>query len=465
MKARYLILILILLIFSIVSGQEVTIRGRAKCCRNKPIKLTSLSDQLTYTEKTIGGSNADSAGIFIIKANISEPLKAFLYIGRNKSEMYIEPGKEYDITLTPVNNTAFNPYQQEANLNLEINNTTHNDLNSLIRVLNLVCNDFVLNNFEILYKQRNRKVFKKFSDSITNVYRNIENKYFADYLNYKLGYIEYMSRLSGSSETEKKYFHKKPVLYNNTAYMDFFNELYSKHFASSSFTGFEELNEIINNNGSFESFYALLKKDTMLSENTFCELVMLKELGDLYHSKGYSKDKILYIIKDAEVKLIKENNRTIARNLYMQLTKMTPGSPAPAFSLKDIYGSNFSNKSFKGKYIYISFFRTDIPDCIMELNVINALYENYKDNIEFINISADDDIKILATYLEENKKAKGIYLYINNDTELLDNYKVRSYPAFVFISPDMYILNYPAPKPSEGIKNIFEKELKKTEKK
>ena len=107
------------------------------------------------------------------------------------------------------------------------------------------------------------------------------------------------------------------------------------------------------------------------------------------------------------------------------------------------------------------FFQTDNISCISELKVVSALYEKYKDKIEFVNICCDSDIGSLKSFLKDYKGMEGKYLYFGNNWDLLNNYNIKSFPTFVFIDPEGDIINYPAARPSEQVQMIFDKELQK----
>jgi hypothetical protein len=460
---KRIICALILLFALVGNGQNVIIQGVAKNAEGKSISLFIYEDRLTNTEKKLAYSKIDSTGKFSINVNITETIEAFLRIENFYGEIFIKPGKEYDITLNPRINTNYSEksaYLNGDNISIDISSSGKNELNNIINKFRYECNDFILKNFETVFKNRGKSAIDSFKTSTTSEYADVDDKYFEDYKEYKFASFEFLSRTKSESEIEKLYFRNRPVLYNNSQYMDFFNDFFSKYHTRSKVIIPLDLYEAINKNrGSFDDLMDLLKKDSLLKNEELRELLLLKELNDLYHTNGYKKENILYIIQEAEIKEKSAQNKLIARNLYKLLTKLTPYTKAPGFSLKDTEGKECSLKSLKGKYVYLCFFKTDNISSISELKVVSALFEKYKDYIEFVNICCDGDRGNLISFLNNYKGMKGRYLYFADDQNLLDNYNIKSFPTFIFIDTEGDIINYPAARPSEGAGFIFEKEL------
>ncbi|MDO6759078.1 TlpA disulfide reductase family protein [Tamlana sp. 2_MG-2023] len=68
--------------------------------------------------------------------------------------------------------------------------------------------------------------------------------------------------------------------------------------------------------------------------------------------------------------------------------------------LKTKSGELINLEASKGKVILINFWGTWCPPCIAEMPSMQALYEDYKDKVEFVFIS-DEDHSLTNTFLEE----------------------------------------------------------------
>jgi thiol-disulfide isomerase/thioredoxin len=66
-------------------------------------------------------------------------------------------------------------------------------------------------------------------------------------------------------------------------------------------------------------------------------------------------------------------------------------SPAPPFLLNDLNGNAISSASYHGKVVLINFWATWCPPCREEIPEMIALANKYKDNLQIIGVSMDDD--------------------------------------------------------------------------
>ena len=441
-------------------GQNVTIKGEAKNAEGKTITLYAYADQLTFTEKKLVSALIDSAGKFTISLNTNETILAFVRIEYFSKEIYLVPGKEYKINIIPNLLKRKSPYLNGENISLDITSNGTNELNHIINTLRLECNDFILKNFETVFKNRNKSILDSFKTQIHTEYKDVDDIYFNNYIKYKLGSYYYSSKTKSEAEIEKLYFNSGPIQYDNSEYMGFFNDFFEKYYTRSKYIKQLELFEAVNTSrGSYESIKDILKKDTLLKSEDIRELLLLKAMNELYHAKGYNKENVLYIIREAEIKAKSSQNKAIATNLYKLLTKLAPYTKAPGFNLKDIDGKECSLKSLKGKYVYLSFFQTDNVSGVSEIKVLSSFYDKYKDKIEFVNICCDADLGTLQDFLKDYKGMKGKYLSFDNNWDLLNSYNIKSFPTFVFIDPEGEIINYPSVRPSEQVQTVFDKEL------
>jgi thiol-disulfide isomerase/thioredoxin len=66
-------------------------------------------------------------------------------------------------------------------------------------------------------------------------------------------------------------------------------------------------------------------------------------------------------------------------------------SPAPPFLLTDLDGQPISTAAYHGKVVLINFWATWCPPCNEEIPEMIALANKYKDNLQIIGVSMDDD--------------------------------------------------------------------------
>jgi peroxiredoxin len=277
--------------------------------------------------------------------------------------------------------------------------------------------------------------------------------------------IEQSAQLNTLEGLSKKYFWKQPVLYDNTGYMEFFNEFFNGYIpAESKHITREDLDRTINSERSFPAFLDSLGKDSLLRNEVLRELVALKTLGEVYYSQQYDKSAILEMLKYVEEKSKFPQHKQIAENYLKLFTKLAQGTVAPDFKLKDYTGQLYSLAEFnKDKYIYLFFWTTWCVPCINEMNLMNKLKEKYGTKVEFVGISTDKEFMTYYYFMQKNKKFNFTTLHWGNNTSLLENYDVKAYPTFILIGPDGKIVQYPAENPSGSLDGLLY-DLTKTKK-
>jgi thiol-disulfide isomerase/thioredoxin len=142
---------------------------------------------------------------------------------------------------------------------------------------------------------------------------------------------------------------------------------------------------------------------------------------------------------------------------------LSPGKPAPSFSLTGIDGNTYQLSDFTGKLVYIDFWATWCRPCREQLPHFAKLKEIYAGKpIAFVAISVDDDRDAWVKMVTE-QGMKGIQLHADRawSSEVVKKYQVRAIPTFVLIDENGDIVEYPATRPSNpDINLIIDKLLK-----
>ena len=459
------ILISIIVFFHFAGmSQNVTISGIAMNADFEEIRIVKFKDQISYLEETIGEVVVDSLGRFSMSFQIDETLYTKIKLGFHSAGLYVEPGGIYEIFIPPDSEGSFfklNPTYDSQYLNYDIINSDEKELNSMISKLNIVFDDFIINNFNAIYRQRQRDKIDTLKRIIKTVFTKRSNKYFNDYVEYKIASIEQLARLKNRNSIEKQYFKTRSILYENIEYMDFFNQFFSKYFtATSKNFDTDELIKIINRGEAYLNLMKFLADEKVFSDKIFRELVILKSLKDIYYISGFSQKEIISQLKLVSKNGISEQNRQIANDLIFDLTQFNTGAPAPYFALRDRNDKVKSLEDFRGKYIYLNFWSSDCIPCLLEMDSLRNLKSKYENEIEFISIGVDEDREKVFNRAGELNYNWTILDY-NHNNSLLEDYKVKAFPFYVLVDKEGNILKYPANSPFENAEKIFQELIKK----
>lgn len=458
----FLPFILFLLPF-LSAAQTTKITGTAPGAEGKKIEVITSSDLVTGLEKTLAQATVDSTASFTLSLNNDKILSAFLAIDFHRGELFLEPGRSYTVSIAPLNYNEMqevNPFVESQSLEITIQENQPDELNALIQAFNKEYNVFVLENFNYLYREKDKARLDTFSVRMARKFPDVKRNYFPEYVKYKLGSLEQVANVMGKSPMVKKYFSDSPILYDNVEYMDFFNEFFSKYITTTSRPlKFLNYSGMLNGPNSYPALMKALESDTLLRRPQLRELVLLRNLMEMYDDPLYKQESIQNTLAAIAKNSKFAENKMIAENLIKYLTRLRHGSAAPGFTLQDRNRKIVSLSDFKGKPVLLGFWTTYCQSCLSEMELLKPLYDKYHDRMVFVSISADKEFMKMLFFLNLKKDFTWTFLHLGNEIGLLRDYDVRSFPLFVLIDSQGRIVQYPADLPDSGLESSLEKLL------
>jgi peroxiredoxin len=443
-------------------GDTLTnIYGTARGAEGKTIVLSTPGDLITFVNKPLATAKVEANGKFSLTLRTDQTRVAILSINSHKAEIFLEPGKSQRVIIDSINYDDYqeiNPFIQSQNLQVRILFEEPYDLNFVIGEFNGMYNAFLLDNFNALYRDKKKALVDTFRLQTQTRFGMVPNSYFKSYAAYKIAALEQLTRYYSAAELARRYFIGKPVLAYNLEYMDFFNSYFSKYLTvTSKVLHLTDYKTILKGVDPYAGMMAKLATDTLLRSEQLRELVLLKGMMEMYNLQGYNQDDILKVIAAVETQSKYSDNRATAGDIVALLTKLKPGTTAPAFSLDNRFKNKISLSDFKGKPVVLSFWTTYCQGCLNEMDLIKPLYDKYKGKVEFVSISADADFNKMVMFINLKKEFVWIFLHVGDQSEVLSNYDVRSYPLFVLIDKEGKIYQYPADMPGSGLEAAIEK--------
>ena len=462
MTSKFFLIFLLLFLKSgfLYAGFDVKIQGVFPGAEGKTIRLFEYSDLITFRQKQIDSKVVDETGNFEFNLVIYEPQYVSFRIDHARNGMYIEPGNTYEIEFSHLDFDAINDrrslYIDPINIPFEIRNMPPDCINSLIDSLDRMFDEFILENFSMSNYGRMGPLLVQFRELTDSVFTGIDKKYFKDYYDYKFGRFYNITNSKPAYNLALEYFFDMDVLYKNMEYMDYFNSYFENFVINGSRNiRLYDIEFTVNELGSYTALMDSLGKDSVLRNEVLREMVLLKSMDKLYNHRDFSKNNMSAILEEVANNSKFPAHRTIAENILWAKNHLTFGSDAPDFLLVGGKGEEISLSDFEGKYLYLSFFTTWCVPCNAELPVIETLYSEYADIVEFVSVSVDRHTTPYYDYLRKNDFSWQIF-HFNDNFDMLDDYNVRSYPVFVLISPDGKIMNYPSLYPSIAIQGYFD---------
>jgi peroxiredoxin len=391
---------------------------------------------------------------------LQETQYVILSIEFHQAPIFLEPGKTYTIKIAQMDyneSREINPLINAENLQLEIVKPDQDDLNIVIGDFNGMYNSFLLEHFNALYRDKDKSLLDSLRRMILSTFGEVYNPYFRTYAAYKIAALEQLTQAMTQSQIASEYFIGKPIRYANLEYMDFFNNFFTKYITvTSKILKYTDYRKILDGPDPYYNLLRTLAKDTILKDSQLRELVLLKGMMELYNSPDFNKDAILRVISTAGNVSPFLENREVASDIWKVLSRLKPGTEAPAFSLPDRNHNMVSLSSFHGKPVLLCFWTTYCQGCLSELDLMIELYKRFGSRIHFISISSDREFIKMMLFITRKDDYKWTFLHAGEQLEILKDYDVRSYPLFVLIDQEGNILKYPVEYPSKGLEKVLE---------
>lgn len=460
MKLKTFFLTISCLLLTVLSfGQEkslVKITGFAPDYIGKSIEIFEIEDYMSMKESKLASGVVNSDSTFSIVFFSDETQKVRVRAGNNRSFMYIEPNGVYDVYFPEKD--PYDPYRPAGNdVELTFYGLDSNDVNYKILLFNRWTDNFMARNFgrqrvnPIVYNQ----LMDSFKMAAQNFYLADTGKYIFDYVKFSIASLDNVQQSGNRNRYEKHDFYLKynPILYKNDSYMEYFTNYYRKMIPKLSMEANNRVYLGVLKSSPTQVMKALGLEYTLVNMR-IREMVMIQALSEVYFTDDFPQTNIITLLDSVSKHAMFEDNKVLASNMIDRLTEVVPGGRAPEFTLKAEDGTIKTLADFKKKHLYIHFFDPTSDKNKVEIPLLLELYGKYNREVTFITISpqsmiTDESSAVLGQFPWET------YI-IDKSNDILKNYKIATFPNYVFIDAYSYIIGAPAlsPQPNGSYETI-----------
>jgi peroxiredoxin len=388
--------------------------------------------------------------------------------------MYVEPGMVYHVKL-PTNTPkkiveSLNPFFEETMVHLSVLEAIPHqegsefipnfELNKIVRDFDNRYNPLITSYAINVYAKLDNDSLDSICQLLEKTFDSIPNPYFKAYISYRIGLLKFASTRYRSRNISDNYFLNKPVLYENPAYMELFNEVYDKYFVYFGRTpSGKKIYNDINRAGSLSQLHETLQHNLVLSNDTLRELVILKGLHDGFYEMEFTRTALLEVL-DSLISTTKiAIHRITGEDIRQKVTKLMVGYKPPAFKLLNTDSILTTLDNFKGNYVYLNFCTTQNYACLKELEQLKRIQEKFGKYFKIVTISVDESLADVRKFIKKSG-SKWTFLHYGNQPEILKEYDIRAFPTYYFIDPEGRLVWSPAPSPVENFEARLFEELR-----
>jgi peroxiredoxin len=460
--------------FFVSFAGKVIVRGSNLEYKGMTLSFYCYANQVSDKEVLAATAKVDENGTFEQSFEVNKTEYLFCRTGVFFLYLFAEPDRDYTIKLPSriekKQEDILNPFFQELKVHLLIigcqflNNfkqeRSDHELNFLIRSFDTYYDPFYAKYASNIYSKNDVKEMDSTLRKIETTFAGIENSYFHSYYVYRMGLLKFMSTRFKSRNISDNYFLNKPVLYDNPAFMELFNQVYEKYF---NFFGRTKEGKVIyddiNGNKSITRLKNTLAQNRVLANDTLKEFVILKGLHDGFYEMEFSREALLVVLDSLSQKTTIGMHKMIARDIREKVTRLLPGFIPPSFKMLNQDSAWVSLNDFKGSYVYVMFCTTQNYACLKEYDLLKKLHLEHGDVLKIITISFDEtlaDTKMFA----KKMKYDWTFLHYGSQPEILKEYDIRAFPTYFLIDRDGKLAMSPAPSPSENFEYLFFQQLR-----
>ena len=440
------VLIFLLFISNIAHSQNVKITGKV----NEPealIRLLTYNDMLTYEQTLVCETKSDAKGNFIIEAEIDDVVMSQIAVNLERVDFLIKPDATYDVEIIIPEQKENVSYFERESPELKIVNINDDDLYYQYHVSNMIIDDFLVDNFNQLYRGRKYYLLDSLDVKIERNLNKIKSDFVKNNVRYRKAAIRMIVDNDNAKKVVNQYFNKQDVLYSNPAYMDLFQEIFTNYLATKNFNQLE-LEQMLY--ADYDKFMSYLKeKDVFLAENaSLAEIIIAYNLKGLFYELSEDRIAVLEKLKSIGQNTKNQKNKEIVDDILKQINRLSFNSDAPDFSLKDKNGNMVKLSDYKDDMILLQFVDEVSSMTDYQFELLKDFSNQWQDTIQVVTIATKDSFDDFNR-LFENKDYKWALLNLDNEILLLEKYQIRLFPDYVILGKNGKIGMSPAPSPEQ----------------
>ena len=447
-------LLLFLVIPLITNGQFAVIRGVAPLSIGQEIQLRVNDDPISGKERVLAKQIVDVDGSFELKGVPNQTQYAFLQVGQNCADFFIERDKDLDLTFVPPARDQNKPeafYERHffapkilggksAKMNeqvIQFNDTLDAFLEALYPALvNRKSPAMVAKSLEGFEKM----ALKKFNEA---------EPFVKNYIKYSLATVE-QTFLGNRDKLFAKHLKDVSPQFNNPPYVDFLLQFYEGAVDKMAVANrYDECKKALAGKEAFAKLdEILIEQEPMLVDVSARRMVLINGIDGLFGQRDFKDENLIRVLKSFGMLTSNSYLANAVKNIADKHEKLSVGTDAPEIAFRTLDGTEKRLSDFEGAYVFLELTDSKNGYCQRETNVIPNLKEEFA-TIRFVTVCVGNskaEMQSLQKQMNINWEFGGVAIA----SSIMDDYDVKSLPLFFIINPDGKFYSVPAKDPTKG---------------
>lgn len=443
-----------------VQGQDVKISGSGIGYSGAELRIFKQSDPVSGSLIPLARIRCDQEGRFSYALPVKETEKIFINAGIFSFFFFASSGTDYELKLPDLvlktaedeQNSFFNPVKvipEVVNYPLDVNN--------LIRTFDAEFNP-------VFNRVADRVMYNVKLDEIPSLIEKLNNlsaipgstDFYRDFVSFRLIMLNLVARGEYPGRIEDSIMINRRFLPDNPAYFDLTEQMFTGYFKDLSGGPFRESFKKAVISSSLDNLKKVIMNDGKASNQELQEYIIILNLYSAYYDGSIPASNVLAIISSIGSEGSSKFLRELAITIMERLSVLSVSTSPPDLNLSDMGGKQYDLNDFSGKYLLISFARSDNSFSIAEYGILNTWLGKYKEKLQMVTILRDSDFKKAVSRM----KGYGFswIMLDGSSADLLEYlYDVKLYPSFLLVDPSGMIMIRYCPFPSETLEALIGK--------
>lgn len=422
------------------NAQRAEIRGNSENWIGKQIRLVAEQDPISKTHAYIDSDTISSEGSFNLSVDLDEIALYWLTVNRFRAPIWIAPGAEYEITIIPKPENILVETWQNGSFEYAFSSVDSTDINYQTAEFDSQFYEFYLDNSQYIGTHALKAKVKAYEEALA---LDPNSKSYADvYKTYTLAEMKLSSGFK-KSEVFETYLKDKPILLQNVAYYHLFDLFYADYFQSfDSRFGGATMSNRMKMGMRADSLYQLVSQDPFLENESLRQTVLLNSVSKVYTNRAYSTRRLIEIVEFIAADPKSNEIEKIANRLLAKIKKPVIGTDintlsitwTPAWEARSDTIPTVAMVTYEGS-----------TSSEKEALILKSLIEKYQKVIRFAEFRIGS--------ASQTQDQPWPVFYPTNDLAFLEEFKVYSFPYFIWVDGKNIIRESGIEKPSDGLES------------
>ena len=448
----FISLILLLLCNNDIFSQNIKIKGKIQKTESKSeseslVRLMTFNDMLTLEQTTIFETKSDKEGNFTIETNIDDITLAQIAIDLDRVDIILKPNSSYEVEISIPEQEGNTSYFEQLSPTIKVAQSKDDDLYYQYYMSEMIIDNFLLNNFNQLYRNRNISLLDNLDIEIEKNIGELKSDFVKDNIRYRKAAMQMVVNNDNGKKVINQYFNKQDILYSQPAYMNLFQEIFCNYLSSNKFNPLDFRYKLYSGHDNFLKY--IKENDAFLAENqNLAEIIIAWELKRLYYAMPDDKKQILNHLNTIHQTTKNQKNKAIVSDILKQINRLSFNTDAPTFSLTNKDGVIVNSSDYNDNMVLLQFVSQVSSMTDHQFNTLKDFSQQWNDTIKIVTIATKecfDDFRQMF----DTKEYKWNLLNLGDDILLLEKYQIRTFPDYIILGKNNKIGMAPAPSPDQ----------------